>query len=310
MTSPTFSTPKPTPGFEFPKAMADAVDARLTSAFGDHAQPQPLQSVRPERRVIQTDNTTPKTANTVPNVQPAATPTEEAESVSIDLPSRFAFYNFKDLYIRPFRVLHLAKVAKANATGSLQMIAEVVSSVLSTPSGEKNLAFKLTMADFTAVLYWLRFNSFTKKTMQVEFECNNPTHRTKVASGELPASSLDVPDPAHFRIHNGHEYIGLKPETIQDVIEFMDSPQWQDEEFQYLAKLGALLDIPHMSLAQRIDYVSNNLTPDDTVLVQEFAALADAYGVTEHVQLRCPECAASQSVQISVDASRFLSPKF
>lgn len=348
MTATQTPLPMPTPGFEFPTSAADQIDARLRTAFADrNAEPQQQQSVRPERqkRPVQTDpeSVTPAKAphtdmtklhstqiprNTIINSQPPTTPMTEPEAVSIDLPSKFAFYSFKDLYVRPFRVSHLAKIAKASANSSLQMVAEVVSSVLSTPDGDTNIAFQLTMADFTAVLYWLRFNSFTKKTMQVEFTCGDDQHIAKVNAGEMSPSSLKVvasaassmldthvlefaPDPEYFRIAmpNG-ESIGMRPETIRDVIEFLDHPQWQDEEFQYLAKLGALLNIPGMNLSQRSEFAGSQLSTDDTVIVQEFAVLADAYGIDEYVQLRCPECGASQRIKISVDASRFLSPKF
>lgn len=338
-------SPNPTPGFEFPPNAADQIDARLRTAFSERPTDAPgMQSIRPERqkRPVQTDPESvrpaamqpqqPQTAqaprNTIANSPPPARPMSEAEAVSIDLPSKFAFYPFKDLYVRPFRVSHLAKIAKASANSSLQMVAEVVSSVLSTPTGDTNIAFQLTMADFTAVLYWLRFNSFTKKTMQVQFTCGGAEHIAKVNAGELSAASLEVsasavssmletkeltyaPDPEHFRIAlpNG-ESVGMRPETIQDVIEFLDHPQWQDEEFQYLAKIGALLDIPQMTLGQRVEFAGAELSTDDTVLVQEFAVLADAYGIDEYVQLRCPECGASQRIKISVDASRFLSPQF
>ena len=336
--------PTPTPGFEFPAHLGDAVDAKLRSAFND--KPAPIISVRPERqpRIIQTSPLDEKPviatppqptspvafgqhANTVPNVAPAPTPMTDPEAVSIDLPSNFAFYSFKDLYIRPFRVSHLAKLAKANTNASLQMMAEVVSSVLSTPTGETGIAFKLTMADFTAVLYWLRFNSFTKKTMQVEYRCNSKEHLDKIKSGELVDASRTVtsvanasmletneltaaPDREYFtlRFHTG-ETVGLKPETIQDVMEFLDHPLVQDEEFQYLAKLAALLDIPY-TLAQKVEFVTNELSTDHTVTIQEFAKIADDYGVDEYVQLRCPVCAASQKVKLPVDAARFLSPKF
>lgn len=330
----------PTPGFEFPKELGEAVDQKLRTVFSEKVPV--VDSIRPERqRVVQTDPAamprnasgtpvvTPLSAkpHTVPNGNPVVTPISDPEAVSIDLPSKFAFYSFSDLYVKPFRVYHLAKVAKASANSSMQMMLEVVSSVLSTPTGDKNIAFQLTMADFAAVLYWLRFNSFTKKSMKIDFTCVDAGHRQRVASGELPQESLnvsasavstdvvtrtldDAPDPDYFKVSLEGRAIRLKPETMQDVMEFLDHPKWQDEEFQYLAKLGALLDVPNTTLGQRVDITSTHMSTDDIALIQEFAKIADSYGVDEYVQLSCPECNASQKVRLTVDAPRFLSPEF
>ena len=234
--------------------------------------------------------------------------------------------------MKPFRVLHLAKLAKANDTGSMQMIAEAVSSVISAPGySSKNLASELTLADFNAVLYWLRLNSFSKKQMAVTSYCENPAHRDKVKSGEMKEESLkirtvytnsdmkhtdleNVPDPEKFFLVLNDQRIELKPETVQDLIELMDHPDLNDEEFQYKARIAAVLDVKNsagqqINIGEKVKLVER-LDADQAFTAMEFANMLDDYGVKESINTKCMECGASGTVQIVVDAPTFLSPEF
>jgi hypothetical protein len=250
----------------------------------------------------------------------------DPEGISIPLPSRFHYYPFKDLYVKPFRVFHLAKLSKANETGSLQTLVEAVSSVLSSStSSSKNLAFELTMSDFNSVLYWLRLNSFSKKQMRVTSVCSNPTHQHRVSTGEMSEASLNIttlytnsdikytelesaPDPEHYKVIHKGEVINLRPETIIQTIQFLDSPNWDDEEFGYKARIAAVLDYPG-HLSEKVKLV-DEMDPDQAHIALEFADLVDSYGVQETVTTKCMECGASGTVKIVVDAPCFLSPEF
>lgn len=341
MTTPS----NPSAGFEFPQEQRDLMDRRLREFV---AKDQPVTSVRPERqantpppivRPMQPQENTRVAAMRLaqassggrPVVEPAPTPHADPEGVSISLPSRFLFYPFKDLYIKPFRVLHLAKLAKANDSGSMQMMVEAVSSVLQAPGyASKCIAMDLTIADFNAVMYWLRFNSFSKKQMRVTSYCDNHAHRAKVASKELPKDSLKIttiytksdiqtveleyaPDPDKYVITYQGDQIKLKPETVRDLVELLDHPDVNDAEFQYKARVASVLDISQdgqqISLAKKIAIVED-LDPDQAMLAMEFSELLDNYGVQETVNTKCMECGASGTVQIVVDAPTFLSPEF
>ena len=45
-------------------------------------------------------------------------PVADPEGASLGLPSKFAYYAFKDLYVKPFKARHLAKLSRAHAEGS------------------------------------------------------------------------------------------------------------------------------------------------------------------------------------------------
>jgi hypothetical protein len=124
-------------------------------------------------------------APTVPVEMPGFTNAiAEPEGTSLALPSRFAFYNFKDLYASPFRAKHLAKLQRAHREQSLLPLVEAVSSILMTTTpGHSAVAFDLTLPDFYFVLYWLRLNSFTKSNYTHKTTCNNEAHMKRVEDG-------------------------------------------------------------------------------------------------------------------------------
>jgi len=382
----TPQVPEPTPGFEFPISAEarDVIDQKLRQGILNRGQERPvLESVRPERRkpVIpelsaETQVQAPKVSPPVmadPRVQeqarqvvqeakaavddgrkpflidnPAApvTPVSTAEYTSIDLPSKFAYYPFKDLYIKPFRVPHLAKLAKANDVDSMQLVCEVVSSVLMTPSGHQNIAFRLSVNDFNAVLYWLRANSFEKQTMRVQHMCSNPAHHEKVKKGLLPRSSLDnesshdvskletryldtIPDPEVYHImitlDDGElRRVDLRPETMMDSIEFLDDPRLADEDFQYVARIASMLDLDtpfpitpekegdlnRWTLQDKIEVVEEYLTNDQALLVLKFSELVDDFGVVETVNVKCKECGHEEQSKLIIDARTFPSPHY
>lgn len=343
----------PTPGFEFPLEAADQIEASLRAL---HKKDEPVRSVRPERQkpVI------PQMADPVV-AQPSSIPTEDwravaqaamvktpvadptpmstEDSISLDLPSKFAYYDFKDLYVKPFKATHLAKLAKADAQNSLQLLVEVVSSVITTPQGTKNIGFDLSVPDLNAVMFWLRMNSFTKQTMTVTSRCENPEHNHQVAEKLLPEESLKItttiqqtdvevrfldnmPDPEVFRIVLNDDRLGtvvipMRPETMRDAIQMLDHKDFADEEFQYKVKVLSVLDFerafPNIewTLAKKLSFYDEGLLSlDDILLAQRFSELLESYGVLETVPTKCGKCGASGTALLSFDAQSFLSPNF
>lgn len=126
----------------------------------------------------------PEPMSQVPNVTPGFTQAiADAESMSLALPSRFAFYGFKDFYARPLLAKHIAKLQKAHREQSLLPVVEAVSSVCFTTDERYAgvpLAFDLTLPDFFFVLYWLRLNSFTKSNYIHTTKCDNKEHVERV----------------------------------------------------------------------------------------------------------------------------------
>jgi hypothetical protein len=283
--------------------------------------------------------------NMVPNTGTPPTAVGTADYVSLDLPSRFAYYSFKDLYIKPFRIPHLAKMAKIDETSSMQLLAETVSSVLMTPDGHQNIAFHLSMPDLNAVMFWLRLNSFAKKSMKVKSQCQNPKHIVLVEEGvaemvdgvpvikkmapetltvetvytesQMAVNYLDkVPDPEHYHIMIEGERLNLRPERVQDAIEFLDAPEWKDEEFQYKTRVAAVLDLENFiptrkwTLHDKVKFVDDVLSNDDALLALEFNDLTSEYGLVETVPTKCMGCGASGQVRLTIDARTFLTPDF
>jgi hypothetical protein len=352
------NTHQPSPGFEFPTSARDKIDETLRNLG---RKEEPIRSVRPDRQhstgtkpvvptivpveqpqvaapVKRTLPAAAPAANTIQTPHVQATPMVSADMVSIDLPSRFAYYPFKDLYVKPFRAVHLAKLAKADHDMSMQLIVETVSSVLATPGGDQNIAFRLSMPDLNAVMYWLRMHSFTKQTMRVTSQCGNAAHVQKVNDGELDHETLKIetqvtesdveirfldviPDPDYFKLvvadDEGKEVvIPLRPETALDSIAFLDHPDFLDPEFQYKIKIISLMAfevaMPEVewTVARKVEFFDEFVTTDHILMVNEFAALIDNYGVVESVKTHCGKCGASGSAPLAFDATTFLAPAF
>lgn len=317
---------QPTSGFEFPDNAQDAIEQALRSEIDDAPFPS-ARKPKPTVRIVEDDK--PKVVVQAPSVTPMAS----AEAISIDLPSRFFYYDFKDLYVKPLRVPQMAKISKAHETGDLQTQVEAISSLLSTSTGDStNLAMRLTMADYQAVLYWLRMNSFSKAQMRVTSTCTDKKHNEDVVAGKKPASSLEIqtvvlksqlqtryleaaPDPEYYSITVDDIPIPFVPETLSDTIQFLAHPKWKDEEFQYKSRIAAVLGLDkatgrEWNWDQRIQFVDEFMTPDMVVKAIEFADLMDGYGVVEAVETVCKGCGSKGVTTLTCDPISFLSPKF
>jgi hypothetical protein len=150
-------------------------------------QPQHGEDFSWVHQSMQQHETAPDMQNQRPNPMPGfQQPVADSSAFSLGLPSRFAFYGFKDIYCRPFLAKHIAKLQKAHREQSLQPVVEAVSSVLYTSDpayANVPLAFELTLPDFYFVLFWLRQNSFTKSNFVHTTRCKNPEHTKKVDLG-------------------------------------------------------------------------------------------------------------------------------
>ena len=122
----------------------------------------------------------PTQANSEVSVQQAAKNVDMAQAISIDLPSRFVFYSFKDLYIKPMRNIHRAKLAAAYQMQAVRPVVEVIDSLLSTSDGQTGLAYQLTEPDFNYLMYWIRIHFFTTVPFTIKAKCTNPEHIKQV----------------------------------------------------------------------------------------------------------------------------------
>lgn len=267
---------------------------------------------------------------TVPNVMPGfENAVADGESLSLALPSRFAYYGFKDVYIQPFRARHLAKLQKAHREQSLLPIVEAVSAVMYTtePSyAGRPLAFDLSLPDFYMALYWLRMNSFTKSNYVHKTVCPNPEHIAKVERGELNEDTLKIqqiitkselevvelekiPDPEIYHFPDVPSLV-FRPPTMRDVVEFSEAPELRDddqrEEFTFLAQLAT--HIQHkdlqLSLHQRVEIIKD-ATADQVELIQAFEKELGDFGVVDKVSVQCKHCGHSQKTKLNIAAYSF-----
>jgi hypothetical protein len=315
----------PDPNFAFPVNSQDSIDALLRKEVD--APFVTARRAKPVVRIVEDEKPKIKTE------MPTTTPKAEASGVSIDLPSKFHYYDFKDLYVLPMRVPQLAKISAAHNTGDLQKQVEAISSLLSTSSGDStNLAFKLTMADYMAVLYYLRMTSFSKPQMRVTSFCEDEGHHAKVKAGELPKESLKIetvvfktdlrtiyldaaPDPEHYSITVDGITVPFGPETLADTIQFMDHKDWTDEAFQYKSRIAAVLKLDQATgriwtWDQRVQFVDEYMDPESAVKAIEFGSMMDDYGVVETVATTCKGCGSKGVTTITCDPLSFLSPQF
>lgn len=248
-----------------------------------------------------------------------------SEAISVDLPSKFAFYNFKDLYVKPFKGLHLAKLSRAHEESSILPILEAMSSVLSTTANisQAGLAFKLTLPDFYFVMYWLRINSFTKSIYTHTTQCQDPKHLLAVEKGALSKESLriseqihktrldiknltEIPNPELYILENEDLY--LTPCTMLETVELTENAKASDLEFQYLGELACYIQVKNknLTLDERIELIKE-MSFDDLSTVKAYGLAISEYGVNESITVRCKECGVAKDTKLVLAAYNFLS---
>jgi hypothetical protein len=311
-------------GFEWvqrPVAPPQALAAPMHSQPQAHPVSYQTQAQQP---LMQPQQGTVK--NTMPGFENAIA---DGESMSLALPSRFAYYGFKDCYVQPLRARHLAKLQKAHREQSLLPIVEAVSAVMFTTEptyAGRALAFDLSLPDFYMALYWLRMNSFTKSNYVHRTRCTGAEHIAKVDRGEMDADTLQIqqvitksnlevielekiPDPAIYHFSDTSAMI-FRPPTMRDVVEFSESPELQDEsqreEFTFLAQLAT--HIQHrdlqLTLAQRVEIIKD-ATADQVELIQDFERALGDFGVIDKVEVQCKHCGHSQKTKLNIAAHSF-----
>lgn len=309
----------------FPSTRVQQIEERQKSTKAYHSPHMP-QKPKASAQNMTTNMPQPAAApinipQTVDIQSPGFTrPVTEAEAVVLDLPSRYAFYPFKDLYVKPFKGLHLGKMSRAKEERSTLHMVEAVSAVLSNSSGDTNLGFQLTLPDFYFVLYWLRLNSFTKNVFIHESICTSEEHIQKVMDKEMERETLrqaevihrsrlttnmldSVPNPEAFVM----EYPGLslQPCTMQDAIEMTEDPEFVNEEFRFAAQVAVFLRTGQPSTVRDRVAIVNDMSPDDIKVVKLFEASVSDYGILEEIQVTCKGCGVSRMDRITLDAHSF-----
>lgn len=272
---------------------------------------------------------------------PSETMQQDIDSnyVEIDLPSRYKFYDFQHLYIRPFKQKHLRKLIQGQANKNARYIAEVINSCITCEKGYKDLVFRLCREDFTYLQYWERLHSFPNIQYTQMIECTNPEHIAKVENGELPMSSLTFPqaitkanlevtyleEDASFdfekyipeELKNQYAQISMHVPYMEDYLQLLELAEKEvgdndDEGLAWFmtgvpASMLTLVDAngKTLSLKERFDVV-DNLSPEAVMLLQEVKDEVPEFGVIQTIKGKCPRCGAVTTTQLVLNAHSFL----
>lgn len=245
-------------------------------------------------------------------------PNSEAEAVSFALPSNFLFYEFKDLYIRPFKGRHFSKLHRAHEEESLLHVVEAVSAVVSSTTGpQQGLAFYLTLPDFYACLYWLRMHSFLKHGFTHQTMCRSKKHQEAVEKGELSTETLKhaetltktslktkvLENPIDVSAYQ-LDYPGLRlvPATMKEVLEIT----MNENIDRFAARVAASFQFMDRDapLVERMAIV-DDLSGDDIATLRAFETASSAYGVEESIQWTCRTCGHKHTDEIQLEAHSF-----
>lgn len=237
------------------------------------------------------------------------TPVSEPEGISIILPSQFFYYDFKDLYVHPLRAFHMSKLVRARGEKSIGIMAEVLNSVLTNSDGTQNIAHKLTLPDFYAVLYFMRFSFFTKTEFRHTDYCSNPKHIEEVGKGKLSEDTLKINQVitssmlSTKNLESAVVHDRFIPAKIQDIIDYTENPNIRDEEFQWLGQFACYLK--GETFKEKMELAAN-MSPDEIQECKLYMESIDEYGIEEQIKLKCNGCGASMDTKVSIDAHSFL----
>jgi len=260
---------------------------------------------------------------------PEAADTKDPTAITVYLPSRYEFYNFSSISLKPLKGYHQAKFHRAAKEKTDRHVADAITSLL--PKGI--LAEELTIPDFYYILYWLRLNSYTKTNLVHKGVCTNPEHVMKVRAGESSRDTLytvSIISKSWLKeVQLDEKYLdGFDQELIQltaallplgytltaprifDSIELDE--EYKDvenfEEISYLADRASCIkrtDGVRSTLRERIQVVEE-LDINIHDMLEEWRLRCSLYGVQESIRFTCKECGADVENPVSISAHSFL----
>lgn len=263
----------------------------------------------------------------------------ESDYIEVSLPSNFRFYDFKHLYIRPFKHRHIRKIIQGQENRNPRYIAEVLNSVVKCDKGYTDTVFRLCKEDYTYLQYWERKHSFPNMQYNQPCECTNPEHIAKVESGEWKKSTLHfvqpvtVPKLEEIKLEDNvdvsldkfmpKEILDKYPNAtihtmfVADYLDMMDQAEndIQDNEEEgidwFLSAIpAALLTIPKpdgtlMTFKERFEVVED-LSPESAMLINQAKDKIPNFGVRATINARCPRCGAVKTTELVLNAHSFL----
>lgn len=159
-------------------------------------------------------------------------PTPSEEYVRVDLPSRFAFYDFDELFVRPFGPFELARLHAALTERDPSVIYDVMGSCL-----HRINVRELAVADFTFLLYWQRLKSFAGR---VPYTFTWTSQYGNLNEYELSTSNWQVTTATITRdryqeiLAEGYCIPTVRDEEIIRSEDFSTIPEAERDAFQWL----------------------------------------------------------------------------
>ena len=273
---------------------------------------------------------------------PAQNLQQELDSsyLEIDLPSRYKFYDFKHLYITPFKQKHLRKMIQAQTNKNPRYLAEVINSCIACEKGYKDLVYRLCHEDYTYLQYWERIHSFPNLGYMQMVECNNPEHIEKVNRGEWPKASLTFPQAVNKMALNvnfldddkEYDFSAYIPKTLKDrfpevslhvpfmedylqLLELAEHEAPSNDPEQGLSWFmtgvpACMLTIVNeegktLSLKEKFEII-DDLDIESVFLLHEVKNEVPEFGVNQILHAKCPRCGAVRTVELVLNAHSFL----
>jgi hypothetical protein len=237
-----------------------------------------------------------------------------------DIPSNYSFYDFKELWVRPFtpneaRLLHMARVS-----GNLMYLVSAIDACLSQPIS------RLIIEDFEFILYWLRLNSYPSKPFSVTWTCDNALEYEDIEtpSGSCMKENITVINRSNmnvvyldqnYKVPKGMTFptMGIFNEvwSLKKALEGLDENDLNYEQ----SRDDILGDIYLMNIAQWID---QGLTAQEKLQIlkdssdlafqEKLEAAIDEipdFGVSESLDVQCEECGGVTKRRLRVDYLTF-----
>lgn len=270
------------------------------------------------------------------SLQTITPPMRDSAYYSLQLPSDFFWYDFKELSTSIIKGSQQGKLTRAAKEGSAAYVVEAIASTLGNPERINDLA----LGDFYYILYWLRFASYTSFAFHHASRCTAPEHLTRVAEGKAHPESLltihsistthiteKVLDAARMQrfLDAADEVLapfGLRSDVprVKDLVpceqyrQEFGTPDANgvlslDEELTYCTDrapcVRRLDEGPPLSFAERIKLVQN-LPADVLFPLDALLEESSNYGIEEFIKVNCKECGAEHRTKVSISALTFL----
>lgn len=211
---------------------------------------------------------------------------------SLELPSGFKPYKFKELLIRPLNIDEVKKLQP--------MLRGIVNSISLADVLEKVSSVrldKLTYGDFWFVMAWLRINTFKNAPYLIQWDCPSCGKSNERA---LDLSELDVvelpenyKEPAYLTLSNGEE-VPLRLHRVEDEVKIkeyvqnMKNTKTVSEEDSFIPELAISID-NGKTLFNNVEFLEGaDITPDDLVMIEDFQKTF-AHGLPKYITGNCAE---------------------